>query len=75
MLTKNEAVRGLAGTTVDLGILRICYRFYKGVPVIFMFLDVILKAKEDIRVASLSLAFGLRMARRSDGVINTKQDA
>lgn len=75
MSIKLEAVRSLIGTAVSLGIVRLCQMLYEGVPILFMFCDIILKASEDRHVVCHGLAVGLRMIRRSHEVLNTEQCA
>lgn len=75
MLTKDETVRGLISTSVDLGATRISQRLYNGSQISLMFHEVRSKANEDRLVVSLSLVARLRTVRRSGEVFYTKQIA
>lgn len=75
MLTKNEAIRGLFGTAVDLCLVHKFQRLYNGVPIFLMFRDVMSKESEDRLIVSLGLVVGVQTVRLSVEVLNTKQGA
>lgn len=71
MFTKNNTLRGLIGTAVDLRKTRICLRLYKGVPILLEFRGVTLNTSEHRLVVSLGSAAGLWMERRSGKHLHT----
>lgn len=74
-MTKDKAVGGLIGTAMDLGVLRICMRFYKVVSILFVFRDVILKASKDRLFVSFGSDAGFWMVRYSCEVRRAEQGA
>lgn len=60
---------------MGLGTIWISQRLYKGVPIFFVFRDVMMKESEDRLVLSLDLAASFRMVRRSGEIFSNKEGA
>lgn len=60
MSTMQEAVRSLIGTSVGLGVIRVCQRLYENVPICLVSRDEMSRESEDRLVVALGLSANCR---------------